>query len=133
MSCLRRSSTPDSERSCAPLSTRYEPSAALGWYSNPTCQSVSVCPIIPYVEAPRWFAEPIVRFTTAMDGVADRASYPHVEVDVGRVRASGLAVWSSNESGFVSPVARHFPTHSQLAAFAQVLTDYPNGPTSGVG
>ena len=32
----------------------------------------------------------IARFTAAMDGVASRTSYPHVEVDVGRVRASGL-------------------------------------------
>ena len=32
----------------------------------------------------------IARFTTAMDGVADRTNYPHIEVDVDRVRASGL-------------------------------------------
>jgi type III restriction enzyme len=32
----------------------------------------------------------IARFTAAMDGVSDRTSYPHVEVDIDRVRASGL-------------------------------------------
>lgn len=32
----------------------------------------------------------IARFTAAMDGAADRTSYPHVEVDIDRVRASGL-------------------------------------------
>ncbi|MFN6121888.1 MAG: DEAD/DEAH box helicase [Actinomycetes bacterium] len=32
----------------------------------------------------------IARFTTAMEGAADRTSYPHVEVDIDRVRASGL-------------------------------------------
>lgn len=32
----------------------------------------------------------IARFTTAMAGVVDRTSYPHVEVDIDRVRASGL-------------------------------------------
>jgi type III restriction enzyme len=32
----------------------------------------------------------IARFTTAMGGIADRTNYPHVEVDVDRVRASGL-------------------------------------------
>ncbi len=32
----------------------------------------------------------IARFTAAMDGASDRTSYAHVEVDVERVRASGL-------------------------------------------